>query len=102
MLVRKCGPFCLRLLYSRYGALSSLEGLVHYLGLHITPDDPTFCPDHRAQLCYVGHVISVVLKNSVVTGDTQAGTNTRVCTYVHTYMYVLIPAFASGCYVIAC
>jgi exportin-5 len=54
------------------GALSSLEGLVQYLGLHTSPSDITFCPEHRAQLCYVAHVISVVLKKSVSSSDGQA------------------------------
>ena len=58
---------------SRCGALASLEGLVRYLGIHTNPDDPAFCHDHRAQLCYVAHVISLVLKNSVTPTDTQPG-----------------------------
>ncbi|CAI8030749.1 Exportin-5 [Geodia barretti] len=57
----------------RCGALSSLEGLVRYLGIHTSPEDPAFCPDHRAQLCYVGHVVSVVLKNSVLPSNRQPG-----------------------------
>ena len=73
-------------MYCRCGALVSLEGLVHYLGLHITPEDPAFCPQHRAQLCYVAHVISVVLKNKAVSSDKQAGTNTQ--SHVNVRIYV--------------
>ena len=71
------------------GALSSLEGLVRYLGIHTSPEDPAFCPDHRAQLCYVGHVVSVVLKNSVLPSNRQPGQvwNTYVRTYIHTYIH---------------
>ena len=58
---------------NRCGALSSLEGLVRYLGIHTSPEDPAFCPDHRAQLCYVCHVVSLVLKNSVVPSDRKPG-----------------------------
>ena len=74
------------------GALSSLEGLVRYLGIHTSPEDPAFCPDHRAQLCYVGHVVSVVLKNSVLPSNRQPGQvwNTYVRTYIHTYIHTYI------------
>ena len=47
---------------------------MQYLGLHTSPSDITFCPEHRAQLCYVAHVISVVLKKSVSSSDGQVQT----------------------------
>ena len=65
---------------------------MQYLGIHITPSDPSFRPDHRAQLCYVAHVISVILKKS---DETPPGTvaQVHVCTYHgcvhHIYMYTL-------------
>ena len=66
------------IMYYRCGALSSLEGLIHYLGLHTNPDDVTYCTEHKAQLGYVGHVISVVLKNSVSSSSRQSLTNVQV------------------------
>ena len=66
----------------RCGALASLEGLIRYLGLHTTPADATFCPAHRAQLCYLPHVLNMVLKKSTNTGDhsvAQVKAQCRIC-----------------------
>ena len=92
-----CVYMCMYIHVYRYGALSSLEGLVQYLGLHTSPADATFCPDHRAQLCYVAHVIAVVLKNSVPSSDGQ--TNVQV----HTMLFTMHVAFHLLCtYAIHC
>lgn len=92
IIVSMCTCTCVTVCCCRCGALSSLEGLVHYLGIHITPSDSSFCPDHRAQLCYVAHVISVILKKS---DETPPGTVAQV----HTYIYVHVCTYY-GVYII--
>ena len=72
----------------RCGALASLEGLIRYLGLHTTPADAAFCPAHRAQLCYLPHVLNMVLKKSTNTGDhsvAQVQASVHMC--IHTCMH---------------
>ena len=73
----------------RYGALSSLEGLVQYLGVHTNPADAAFCPDHRAQLCYIAHVIAVVLKNSVSSSDGQTSVQVHTINVYYSCVHIL-------------
>ena len=51
---------------------------MRYLGLHTTPADIAFCPEHRAQICYIAHVISVILKKSIASTESQPDTAAQV------------------------
>ena len=68
--------------------MSSLEGLIHYLGLHTTPADPAYCPQHRAQLCYLAHLLSLVLKRSNAASEHWPPLPVLLHTYIYTYMYM--------------
>ncbi len=47
-----------------HSAVSSVQSLVSYLCLDKEPNDPSYQTLHRYKLCFVVHIVALVLKRS--------------------------------------